>query len=65
VRLTHSPIRGNGILEADPCVPQSIDHELGAADRVIGSTRTLHILPCRLGADPENPRYRLDLRRRL
>ena len=52
--LTHSPIRGNCILEADPGVAQAVDDELRAAHRVISGARALHILARGLEADAED-----------
>ena len=53
--LTHSPIRGNCILEADPGIAQAVDGELRSADRIISRPGALHILARGLDAQSEDP----------
>ncbi len=54
--LTHSPRWGNCVVEADPGVPEAIDHELGPADHIVSCARAFHIVMCGLDAEVENLR---------
>lgn len=52
--LTHSPIRGNCLVEAYKGVPQTAGDELRPADDIVGSTGPFHILTGGLDADAKN-----------
>jgi hypothetical protein len=50
----YSPIWGNCIIEADPGVPETMDHELGPAHYVVRGSCVLYILPSRFNAEAED-----------